>query len=164
MRTCNTLPFHHLAAFMSALMVSLVLVASGAGATTEASTADHSKFKELKGPFSTGPEVTKACLQCHTEASKQLHKTKHWNWDVVNEATGQKLGKKNIINNFCGSVVSNEPRCTSCHIGYGWKDASFDFASEENVDCLVCHDTTADYRKFPAGAAPGLRTHGMASG
>ena len=96
MRTCNILPLRHLAAVMSALAVSLVLGAGGAGAATEASTADHSKFKELKGPFSTGPEVTRACLQCHTEASKQLHKTKHWTWDVVNPETGQRLGKKNI--------------------------------------------------------------------
>jgi len=41
------------------------------------STADHSKFEELQQPFKTGPEVTKACLGCHTEAAKQLHKTKH---------------------------------------------------------------------------------------
>ena len=34
------------------------------------STADHSKFKELQGPFKTGSEVTKACLSCHTEAAK----------------------------------------------------------------------------------------------
>ncbi|MGD2119736.1 MAG: hypothetical protein PVG66_15365, partial [Chromatiales bacterium] len=31
------------------------------------STADHSKFDELKGPFNNGPEVTRACLKCHTE-------------------------------------------------------------------------------------------------
>ena len=152
MRTCSATPLRYLASLVSVLAVSLVLGTGDAAAVTEASTADHSKFKELKGPFNSGPEVTRACLLCHTEASKQLHKTKHWTWDVVNEATGQKLGKKNIINNFCGSVVSNEPRCTSCHIGYGWKDAAFDFTSEENVDCLVCHDTTAGYRKFPAGA------------
>jgi octaheme c-type cytochrome (tetrathionate reductase family) len=30
-----------------------------------------------------------------------------------------------------------------------WKDDSFDFTSEANVDCLVCHDTTGDYRKLP---------------
>ena len=29
------------------------------------------------------------------------------------------------------------------HIGYGWKDNSFDFKSEANVDCLVCHDLSA---------------------
>jgi hypothetical protein len=24
---------------------------------------------------------------------------------------------------------------------------SFDFKSEENVDCVVCHDTTGNYKK-----------------
>ncbi|MCC2113263.1 MAG: hypothetical protein KDJ16_14610, partial [Hyphomicrobiales bacterium] len=131
---------------------ALAANAATTASTTKTSTADHSKFEELKGPFASGPEVTKACLKCHTEAAKQIHKTKHWTWDVVNPTTGRNLGKKNVINNFCGSVVSNEPRCTSCHIGYGWKDGTFDFAAEQNVDCLVCHDTTAKYRKFPAGA------------
>jgi hypothetical protein len=41
------------------------------------STADHVKFKELQRSFASGPEVTKACLSCHTEAAKQIHKTKH---------------------------------------------------------------------------------------
>ena len=119
---------------------------------TSTSTADHSKFEALQQEFKTGPEVTKACLTCHTEASKQLHKTKHWNWQFTNPSTGQTVGKQTIINNFCLSVTKNEPRCTSCHIGYGWKDDTFDFASEENVDCLVCHDTTGTYKKYPAGA------------
>ena len=43
------------------------------------STADHSKFKELDKNFKTGPEVTKACLECHTEAAEQVQHTKHWN-------------------------------------------------------------------------------------
>ncbi|MBW2065626.1 MAG: hypothetical protein JRJ03_11955 [Deltaproteobacteria bacterium] len=30
-------------------------------------TADHSKFEILKQPFISGPEVTRACLTCHTE-------------------------------------------------------------------------------------------------
>lgn len=118
----------------------------------KASTADHSKFKELEGPFATGPEVTKACLACHTEAAKQVHKTKHWTWKVDSPKTGQPLGKSLVINNFCGNIETNYPRCTSCHIGYGWKDKSFDFANETAVDCLVCHDTTGSYKKFPAGA------------
>ena len=155
MRTCNRLPSRLARAVVSTVALAFVLGVGGAWANTEAgkpSTADHSKFKELSGPFATGPDVTRACLKCHTEASKQLHKTKHWTWSVVNPQNGEQLGKKNVINNFCGSVVSNEERCTSCHIGYGWKDGNFDFTSEENVDCLVCHDTTAEYRKFPAGA------------
>jgi octaheme c-type cytochrome (tetrathionate reductase family) len=106
----------------------------------------------LQEPFASGPEVTKACLSCHTEASKQLQKTTHWTWEFASPDTGQALGKKVIVNNFCVAVSSNYPRCTSCHIGYGWKDASFDFNAEENVDCLVCHDTTGTYKKLPAGA------------
>jgi len=117
------------------------------------STADHSKFKELQGPFANGPEVTKACLACHTEAAKQLHKTTHWKWEFYNELTNQKLGKKTVINNFCVAVSTNWPRCTSCHIGYGWKDDKFDLTSEQNVDCLVCHETTGTYKKFPRGPA-----------
>lgn len=49
-------------------------------------------------------------------------------------------------------LSSNYVRCTSCHIGYGWRDSSFDFSSEANVDCLVCHDTTGTYKKFHTGA------------
>jgi hypothetical protein len=33
--------------------------------TDSNSTADHTKFEDLKADFSSGPEVTKACLKCH---------------------------------------------------------------------------------------------------
>jgi octaheme c-type cytochrome (tetrathionate reductase family) len=115
------------------------------------STADHSKFKELQVEFKKGPDVTKACLVCHTEAAKHIMKTKHWTWEAITPQ-GQVLGKKNVVNNYCVGIESNEPRCTSCHIGYGWKDDSFDFTKEANVDCLVCHDTTGTYKKFPTAA------------
>ncbi|MDT9546820.1 MAG: tetrathionate reductase family octaheme c-type cytochrome [Chlorobium sp.] len=115
------------------------------------STADHTKFPQLKKNFKSGPEVTKACLECHTEASRQIHRTKHWTWEVPMK-DGKMLGKQHVVNNFCISVEGNEPRCTSCHIGYGWKDKKFDFASQENVDCLACHDGTGTYQKLPAGA------------
>ena len=112
-------------------------------------TADHTKFKELQKEFGSGPEVTKACLSCHTEAAKQVHRTKHWTWEFLNPENQQRLGKKNVINNFCISIPSNYAFCTTCHVGYGWKDANFDFKSEAHVDCLVCHDTTGGYRKAP---------------
>ncbi|MBK7422794.1 MAG: tetrathionate reductase family octaheme c-type cytochrome [Propionivibrio sp.] len=112
-------------------------------------TADHSKFKELQREFQSGPEVTKACLTCHTEAAGQIHRTKHWKWEHLNPDSGQTLGKKHILNNFCISIASNYSACTSCHIGYGWKDANFDFSVKENIDCLVCHDTTGIYKKPP---------------
>lgn len=115
-------------------------------------TADHSKFKELEGPFATGPDVTKACLQCHTEASKQIQHTTHWTWAFDNPVTGQELGKRNIVNNFCVATSTNWPRCTSCHVGYGWSQEETPPKPEAAVDCLVCHDTTGDYKKFPAGS------------
>ena len=115
-------------------------------------TADHSKFEQLQKEFKTGPEVTAACIECHNKAASQLHKTTHWTWAFDNKLTGQSLGKQNVINNFCVSTATNWPRCTSCHIGYGWKNDQFDLTSEKNVDCLVCHDTTGTYKKFPTGA------------
>lgn len=129
-----------------------LLLATPLFAASDKSTADHSKFKELQQEFATGPDVTRACLGCHTEAGKQLHKTTHWTWAFENGLTGQTLGKKNVLNNYCVATASNWPRCTSCHIGYGWKDDSFDLSSEDHVDCLVCHDTTRTYKKFPTGA------------
>lgn len=135
---------------IAALIAGAVLVPP---ATTEAavrgSTADHSKFKELQRKFATGPDVTKACLGCHTEAAKQVHATRHWTWEFINPSSQQRLGKKKVMNNFCISIESNYPFCTTCHVGYGWKDAKFDFKSESSVDCLVCHDTTGSYSKFP---------------
>ena len=116
-------------------------------------TADHSKFEILQQDFKTGPEVTKACLSCHTEASDQVHDSIHWKWEYKSETTGQTLGKRTVINGFCGNVASNEPRCTSCHVGYGWEDMRKDPPSEpEAVDCLVCHADTKLYSKFPTKA------------
>lgn len=119
---------------------------------SSSSTADHTKFDELKQVFATGSDVTKACLACHTEAGKQIRKTIHWNWRITHPKTGQVLGKSKVVNSFCGAIATNYARCTSCHIGYGWKDESFDFSKDENVDCLVCHDTTDSYKKFPTDA------------
>ena len=59
-------------------------------------TADHSKFNELQREFQFGPEVTKACLTCHTEAAGQIQLTKHWKWEYLNPHSGQTLGKKHI--------------------------------------------------------------------
>jgi hypothetical protein len=118
----------------------------------DATTADHTKFKELQKQFNSGPEVTKACLACHTEAAGQIHRTKHWKWEYLNPDTKQTLGKKTVVNNFCISIASNYASCTSCHVGYGWKDANFDFKSEENVDCLA---VPRHQRQLQEAARPG---------
>jgi octaheme c-type cytochrome (tetrathionate reductase family) len=127
-------------------------LAQDAATPTPGASIDHTSFGVLQGPFATPQEVTKACLSCHTEAGNQIVHTTHWTWEFVNQTTGQVLGKKTLINNYCISNQSNEPRCTSCHIGYGWKDKTFDFSAQENIDCLVCHDTTGTYKKFPTAA------------
>ena len=46
-------------------------------------------------------------------------------------------------------MTSNQTFCSACHVGYGWSDDKFDFSSEANVDCVVCHDTTGKYKKIP---------------
>ena len=64
-------------------------------------TSDHTKHEILKKNFQSGPEVTKACLSCHTEAALQFHKTIHWTWMDPNTAKSEQLGKGGLsINNF----------------------------------------------------------------
>ena len=63
-------------------------------------TADHSKFKPLQQTFTAGPQVTEACLGCHTEAAMQFHKTIHWTWKDPSDVSG-KTGKAGLtLNNF----------------------------------------------------------------
>ncbi len=115
---------------------------------------DHSEI--IEGPFNTPQEVTATCLECHEGIDEDILKTRHWKWlgDEFKNDKGEivNFGKRDIINNFCIAVPSNWPRCTSCHIGYGWKDKSFDFTNGANIDCLVCHDQSGTYKKTPTGA------------
>ncbi|MEA1050437.1 tetrathionate reductase family octaheme c-type cytochrome [Lamprobacter modestohalophilus] len=112
-------------------------------------TADHTKFAELKGPFENGSQVTQACLSCHTETGQHFMKNIHWTWSYQDKNTGQQLGKRYLINNFCTNSRGNEGMCAQCHAGYGWKDEGFDFTDETKIDCLVCHETTGTYYKKP---------------
>lgn len=64
-------------------------------------TADHSKHQALKQEFSSGPEVTEACLSCHSEAASQFQETIHWTWMDPATEDSSKLGKGGLsINNF----------------------------------------------------------------
>lgn len=143
--------------FKTAIGIALTFVLTGiilgqpAFAQSEVE-VDHTTLPVLQGPFATPQDVTKACLSCHDDSADQIMHTTHWTWEYVNETTGQTVGKKSLVNNFCISIQSNESRCTSCHVGYGWSNENFDFTAQENVDCLVCHDTTGEYKKFPTGA------------
>ncbi|ARE42077.1 Octaheme tetrathionate reductase [Rhodovulum sp. P5] len=113
-------------------------------------TADHTKFEALKGPFANNFEVSAACVGCHTEAEAQIKKTIHWTWDYISPRTGQRVGKENVINNFCTNAKNNEGMCASCHIGNGVREGEeYTFQKESSVDCLVCHDRTAGYYRTP---------------
>jgi octaheme c-type cytochrome (tetrathionate reductase family) len=109
---------------------------------------DHATF--FDGEFATGPEVTAACLQCHAEEGEDVLHSAHWTWagdHTVRDGEDIAIGKKNLLNNFCISVESNWPACTTCHAGYGWRDETFDFDDATNIDCLVCHDQSGQYHK-----------------
>jgi octaheme c-type cytochrome (tetrathionate reductase family) len=117
---------------------------------------DHASLFDNFGEFTSGREVTVACLGCHADAGQQMLKTAHWRWesDPV-EVEGREglytTGKKKSINNFCIGIQGNWASCTACHAGYGWEDENFDFADETLVDCLVCHDQSGVYTKGKAG-------------
>lgn len=116
---------------------------------------DHAAL--LTGPYENGREVTAACLTCHTDAAHDLMQTTHWTWESEPTAVEGReglvtVGKANSLNNFCIGIQSNWSGCTKCHAGYGWDDADyFVDAGETDVDCLVCHDQSGQYRKGSAG-------------
>ncbi len=115
---------------------------------------DHTSL--IKGPFTTGQDVTKTCLTCHEDAAHDVQMTAHFKWEgepvqLPGHDQPVAIGKKNLLNNFCIGVQSNWTGCTKCHAGYGWSDASYDFTAQENVDCLVCHDQSRTYAKGKSG-------------
>jgi len=144
-----------------ATLAATAVVMAGGSALAEGPIEEHA---EISGPFKTPMEVTATCLECHEDAASQVMGTSHWTW-TLKQKLGDKTvlrGKKNALNNFCISARGNEPRCTSCHVGYGWKDATFNFKDENRVDCLVCHDTTGTYKKAPPGSGMPMGFSGIA--
>ncbi|MDD2734795.1 MAG: tetrathionate reductase family octaheme c-type cytochrome [Desulfuromonadaceae bacterium] len=141
---------------MILFMVSvLVLVALQAFAGQ-----DHSEF--VKGPFKSGQEVTKVCLECHEKQAGDFMKTSHWKWKgTPNHVKGmenskKEFGKANMINAFCTSIQGGKDglvheACGKCHAGYGWTRTNYDFSKKENVDCLVCHSTKGNYQRAAKG-------------
>jgi octaheme c-type cytochrome (tetrathionate reductase family) len=148
-----------LSARPAALLAAALLAWVGAGPeTARAAVASHRNLTSYTDSYDCTTE-------CHESAALEVMHTSHWTWLHTNSATGQVEGKRNVINNYCVALPSNEPRCTSCHVGVGWRDKTFDFSDASKVDCLVCHDTTGTYKKFPtlAGApwtGPGTTNFG----
>ena len=124
-------------------------------AKKEKPSVDHSKFTQLQRTFARPQDVTKACIDCHNGRHTEVMKSSHWNWEREEFIEGRGIryvGKKNILNNFCIGINTNEQSCNKCHIGYGWGDKNFDFTDANNVDCLACHDNSDTYMKKASGA------------
>jgi len=136
---------------MQEVYITFIVLLFGLQASAQ---QDHTEF--IEGPFQSPQEVTETCLMCHEGVDHDIMQTRHWNWlgdeYLDKDGNSRRAGKQTIINNYCISVSSNWPRCTSCHIGYGWKDNTFDFEDGKNIDCLICHDQTGTYKKVPTGA------------
>jgi octaheme c-type cytochrome (tetrathionate reductase family) len=112
--------------------------------------SDHSKMEVLQQDFSNPHEITAACLSCHTERGHEFLQSPHFSWERESYIPGRGvtyLGKKNLLNNFCTGVQSNEGSCMKCHAGFGWSSKDFDFDNPNNIDCIVCHDNTGTYQK-----------------
>lgn len=114
---------------------------------------DHTNL--ITGELKAGPDVTRACLECHPDAAKEVMQTAHWTWlgDQAVLPSGEvvEVGKRNVINNFCVHALPNIRECSACHAGYGWEDEHYTFDEETNVDCLVCHDQSNTYAKGEGG-------------
>ncbi|MBK6351414.1 MAG: hypothetical protein IPF50_17245 [Proteobacteria bacterium] len=111
-----------------------------------------------KGYFTENPYTgTSPCLYCHGRSGDDVMKTAHWKWEGtvsgIKGFEGTTHGKKDLINNFCLAVPTNEGRCAQCHIGYGWGSKAFNFGDPKNIDCLACHDQTGTYKKVQAPTA-----------
>ena len=127
-----------------ALAVALALgwpagrAAEGRGEVKEAppvkmnTTADHSQFKELQQTFKSGPGGHQGLPHLPYRGRQAGASHQALDLGVPQSREQAALGKKNVLNNFCISIESRTtPFCTSCHVGYGWKDKDFDFTSRK---------------------------------
>jgi octaheme c-type cytochrome (tetrathionate reductase family) len=123
-------------------------------AAKQVQSVEHAKLAALQQPFTSPRDVTTACLSCHTERGNEVMASSHWNWSRREYVPGRgirRIGKKNILNNFCIGVSSNLAGCDKCHAGFGLVDARFDFRDVRNVDCLGCHDQSNTYVRTGGG-------------
>ncbi|MBS4012860.1 MAG: tetrathionate reductase family octaheme c-type cytochrome [Bacteroidetes bacterium] len=126
------------------------------------SSVDHSQHKELQKEFKNAHEITETCISCHNKRGEELLSSPHFTWEREAYIEGRGItyiGKRNLLNNFCTGIFSNEPSCNRCHAGYGWADKDFDFTNQYNVDCLACHDNSGLYDKARGGSGyptPGI--------
>jgi len=102
------------------------------------STINHKKIEALNKDFTSGEEITKACLSCHSEAATQFHKTIHWTWLASGDKSDIRYGKAGYsVNNFCISGNAMEDKgCLKCHTSWNKKGV------KGEVNCLKCHNSS----------------------
>jgi len=133
--------------FSRFMQLGLLLLLVGAVVSPAFAVSHKTK---ITGPVNEPQDITRQCLKCHKSEATDFMQTSHWNWSLKQTVDGKTVdrGKKNAFNNYCTSVSGNEQFCSKCHAGYGMIDANtFDFSNPDNIDCLVCHDTTGRYGK-----------------
>jgi len=108
-------------------------------------------------------EGTKTCLECHQKEAESFFYSQHYQWkglapDLINYK-GEKLGKINVINDFCTNPkgcwlgifksekgVTIAKGCAVCHSGFGEiPEEKISQKQLENIDCLICH--ASGYRR-----------------
>ncbi len=103
---------------------------------------------QMKGPFTTVQEVTRACLGCHQSEGMQLLDSSHWTWKRERLVNGQKTSysKASGLSFFAIQAQANPATCRRCHPGNGGEDQADNQVDASRIDCLVCHDTSGRHR------------------
>ncbi|MCP4154013.1 MAG: tetrathionate reductase family octaheme c-type cytochrome, partial [bacterium] len=114
-------------------------------------TPDHKPLLALTTP--PGPlALTSKCLECHPGVGDDVLKSAHWNWKGLTPAiSGHEhsidTGLFKLIDNYTITMSPELVDSNVFHIGYNTGDKRTSFTGVNNLDCLVCHDTTGTYEK-----------------
>jgi len=138
------------------ILLAAAVLALAASPAAAKKTYSHQKYFEHY-------EGTRTCLKCHKKQARTFFHSQHYQWKAdasnVVGAEGKKLGKINMINDYCTSPVpmwigeytnaegkTVEEGCSKCHPGNGKLPGDeLDDAELENMDCLICH--ASGYRR-----------------
>jgi octaheme c-type cytochrome (tetrathionate reductase family) len=116
-------------------------------------TPDHKQLVMLPAKADVR-QVTAQCLQCHPAVGEDIRKSAHWNWkgltpSIAGHEHSADTGLMKVMDNYTLTMIPGLVPSLGFHIGYGAdKEADkSDFKDPLTIDCLVCHDTTANYKK-----------------
>jgi len=106
--------------------------------------------QQIQGAFATSRDVTGKCLECHSRQADDILHSIHWTWERQRMVNGKNIryGKKEALTGFAIDIRSNPSRCLSCHISSSIQGINRDPADPADIDCIICHDTTGQYRRF----------------